>query len=188
MKLYRRETVAPDVYRAAAARLHGALDEFQLGALYDYTEYGYKPLNAKLNAGEALNAHERMQVRLLDEIIAQHSAGKRRTLYRGAKQIYAPVTEGQVCPFPAYTSATSDPHKVVPFITAEQPIVFEITTSAGCGISHLREEFEYLLPRNQQFFVRSVTPGVQWHAEYGESGYYKAVSNATVIELVEIEE
>lgn len=185
MKLYRRQSVTPAQYALEIAATQASLSSAQQGALYHYTEVGYGPLNEKLNFDAELTAADEQMVGLLDEVCAA-SDSRARTLYRGAKRIYGPVVEGEVCPFPAFTSATSDPQQVFNFITPERPIVFEIETAAGCPISLHRGEFEYLLPRHQKYFVQKITDGVQWHAEFGESGYTRSIDNATVIQMVEV--
>lgn len=185
MKLYRSQTITPEAYADAVASLHATLDAQQQGALYHYTEVGYDSLNDDLNAGRELNPVDAAMAQQLDAIIASNTHSV-PLLYRGAKRIYGPVIEGEVCPFPAFTSATSDPQQVLKFITPERPILFEIETAAGCPISLHRDEFEYLLPRRQEFFVKKITENVQWHAEFGTSGYTRSVQNATVIEMVEV--
>lgn len=185
MKLYRRQSVEPAQYARELARIQTSLSSAQQGALYHYTEVGYSPLNEKLNAAHELSEADEQMVALLDAVCTSNERTP-RTLYRGAKRIYGPVVQGEVCPFPAFTSATSDPQQVFNFITPERPIVFEIETAAGCPISLHRGEFEYLLPRHQRYFIEKITEGVQWHAEFGESGYTRSIDNATVIQMVEV--
>lgn len=185
MKLYRRQSATPAQYAQELGSVQRTLSSAQQGALYHYTEVGYSSLNKKLNVAAELNATDEQMVMLLDEVCAS-SDRLSRTLYRGAKRIYGPIVENEVCLFPAFTSATSDPQQVLKFITAERPIVFEIETAAGCPISLHRGEFEYLLPRHQKYFVQKIAEGVQWHAEFEESGYTRSIDNATVIQMVEV--
>jgi hypothetical protein len=183
MKFHRQATVEPHAYTAAAEALYAALPPRAAGALYDYTEVGYRGLNEKLLRGGALNARETELCVMLDEALT--SPPRPRTLYRGTVA-WDPVPVGETFTAPQYLSTTSDPQQVFKFVNQVLPIVFEMNVVSGREVSLLRDEFEHLLPRGRRFIVEAIHEDVVWHAEYGTTGYTRSLEGATVVQVREV--
>lgn len=188
MKLYRSNTVDKSSYEANYNSWFAGLPVDVQAVVWDYTESGYKSLNAWLRGeiSDLTGALSHKAQTLEAALTASAGFQGPTTLFRGVKALQELPAVGSSIKFDAFTSTTSDPHQVFKFVDQSSPIIFEITTDQAQEISYLHDEFEFLLPKSTEFKVVGIHENVHWNAEYPGTSYSKSLESVIVVQLQKI--
>lgn len=162
------------------------VDEFF--AVEAYTSSTYKEINKLMISGqEDINGYKP----IIENI---HSALKKQeeeiipVLFRGTLQEYvSDMVEGSEVTFPFFISASTDPLVAGRFSGTDNPAVIVINNLrkdyAPVSISQL-DEYEVLISPEACFKVEKITHGVDYQAEYDQSGFHAPIKkNVTVVEV-----
>lgn len=164
-------------------------------AIVDYTQIGYRKLNAALNS-DNLTEDITNICHLMDNTLAKAPEGTTtRPLYR-VQHLDALPQVGDTHTFKSYASTSTDPSLANNYFTGYgQEVIFEIVTSKGVDINAFSvkegREREILLPRNTSFKVHNVVT-TDWvillvDEEAGVKYDYAAKRDVILVQLVDEE-
>lgn len=172
-----------------------SLDEIY--AIADYTQTGYRALNAALMAGKNPEGESATICALLDSVMSKApEAESKRVLYRA--QVLDKLPEvGDTFAFKAFASTSTNPALTPNYMSGEEnEVIFEVLTSKGIDVNMYSakqgREQEILLPRGSQYRVHNIIK-TDWNVLYtdeeaGVSYDYCHLRNVTVVQLVDITE
>ncbi len=169
-------------------------DEY--GSIYAYVEKSYKVINLWLSDEKSWLStgiwpeKEARIIKDLDALIQRYGKNEEeQTFYRGIANpaLVKGFKKGTIFSNPSFMSTTSDPLWATNFVLNENPIILKIKTKQGTPISlDYPMEYEYLLARNTQFKVASVTKKVKWTIPGNDFKAKHSKNNVTVIELIDL--
>lgn len=162
------------------------VDEFF--AVEAYTSSTYKEINKLMITGgedtkgyKSIIANIKSALKKQDEEILP-------ILFRGTLQEHVShLVENEEVTFPFFVSASTDPLVADRFSGNENPAVIVIKNLrkdyAPVSISQL-SEYEVLISPEARFKVEKITHGVDYQAEYDQSGFHAPIKkNVTVVEV-----
>lgn len=161
-------------------------DEFF--AVEAYTSSTYKEINTLMISGlEDTNRYKPI-IDNIQSALKKQGEETLPILFRGTLQEYVShMVEGEEVTFPFFISASTDPLVAGRFSGKETPAVIVIKDLrkdyAPVSISQL-DEYEVLISPEARFKVDKITHGVDYQAEYDQSGFHAPVkNNVTVVEV-----
>lgn len=156
-------------------------------ALEAYTSSTYKEINQIMIAGNDENCYQPI-IENIQSALKKQPEEDIPMLFRGTLQEHVShMVEGDETTFPFFVSASTDPLVADRFSGNENPAVIVIKNLrrgfAAVSISQL-DEYEVLISPETKFKVDKITHGMDFQAEYDQSGFHAPVKkNVTVIEV-----
>ena len=182
------KSVHNNEYVALRDRFMSSLTVDEYFAVEAYTSSTYKEINKLLISGADDTNGYRKIIDNIQSALKKQDEGILPILFRGTLQEYVShMEEGEEVTFPFFISASTDPLVAGQFAGQESPAVIVIKNLskdyAPVSVSQL-DEYEVLISPEARFKVEKITHGIDYQAEYDQSGYHAPIKkNVTVVEV-----
>lgn len=186
------KTVADTLYETKRDEFMGKLSYPEFTAVEIYTSSTYKEINKHMISGSAVENNYQSVIDALHSAIdkADDVNVTLPTVFRGTHQKFVEdFVEGEEVAFPFFLSVSTDPVVADRFAGSDAPAIIVINNlEKGYAWASLSlKESEVLVSPTNRFIVEKVTKGVDFQAEYEQSGFFAPVKkNVTVVEMTAI--
>ena len=186
---------ARDDYLKKQAVFREAWTEEEKTSIYFYTYQSHRVVNLWLSNEKywVPNGWPEMEnniVKNLDALIKRYGKHEEeQTFYRGVSkpELMKGLKKGSIFSTPSFMSTTSDAERVTIFVDDNNPMILKVRTKQGAPISlNYPMEYEYVLARNTQFKVASITKKANWTIQGDDFAAGHSKKNVTIIELIDL--